>query len=101
MPDWQTMRALLAGVPDLPGARCKGSADLFEATVAEHDKTATRSEVQQSRAVALRICAACPARTACGDWLASLPLSRRPRGVVAGEVITANGLPAATGGDSQ
>ncbi len=36
MPDWATMRAVLAGIPVLDGARCKGRADLYERTDSEH-----------------------------------------------------------------
>lgn len=39
MTDWDTMRALLAGAPNLHGARCKGRSDLFERTVGEHHMT--------------------------------------------------------------
>ena len=98
MSDWQTMRALLAGIPALPGARCKGRSDLFERTVGEHRMTGrlTKTEVDDARREALRVCGACGAQTPCRAWLSSLPASRRPPGVVAGVVITAGGTPAKT-----
>ena len=102
MPDWQTMRALLAGVPDLPGAHCKGRADLFEATAAlinaptHESRSALRADRENARAVALSICCSCPALAACRAWLDSTVPTRRPVGVVAGLVITAGGRPAKT-----
>lgn len=102
MPDWQTMRALLAGVPDLPGARCKGAADLFEATTRGIDaptrkaRSVLRVDREAARAVALRMCRSCPSLDACRTWVDSMGPTGRPRGVVAGQVITASGLPAKT-----
>src|SRR4051812_28164605 len=99
MPDWDTMRALLEGIPDLPGARCKGRADLYERTNGEHGMTGrlTKTELENARSEALRLCAACPARNPCEVWLDALPAARRPAGVVAGLVITAGGVPSTTG----
>ncbi|BCO57896.1 hypothetical protein KN246_14745 [Mycobacterium intracellulare] len=95
--NWKSMAALLAGIPDLPGARCKGRADLFEATIAEHTKRASRAELELARTTALRTCADCPALDRCRRWFGALPLARRPRGVVAGLVIGSTGLPSKTG----
>ncbi len=94
MSDWQTMRALLAGIPALPGARCRGRSALFERTVGEHRMTGrlTKTEVDDARSEALRICAACPARADCRAWFGALPVSRRPRGVVAGLVVNSSGV---------
>ena len=98
MSDWDTMRALLAGIPALPGARCKGRSDLFERTVGEHRMTGrlTKTEVDDARREALRVCRVCPALMACRTWLDGLGVTRRPAGVVAGVVITAGGTPAKT-----
>lgn len=97
MSDWQTMRALLAGIPALPGASCKGKSDLYERTVGEHRRNGrlTKTEVDNARGEALRICNdECPMVEPCRAWLSALPASRRPTGVVAGVVITAGGTPA-------
>ncbi|APE15700.1 hypothetical protein BOH72_11195 [Mycobacterium sp. WY10] len=94
--NWKSMSALLAGIPDLPGARCAGLADLFEATVDEHGKADTRTEREHARIAALRLCNGCPALTPCRAWLDSLSPMRRPRGVVAGQVIASSGQPSGT-----
>lgn len=99
MPDWDTMRALLEGIPTLPGARCKRRAGLFDRTTGE-DRAAGRTtteELDTARREALRLCAACPVLTRCRAWFTSLPIAHRPRGVVAGQVITSNGRPMKAG----
>ena len=94
--NWKSMNALIAGIPDLPGARCAGLADLFEATIDEHGNAASRAQREHARAAALRLCHACPALAPCRTWLDGLRPTRRPRGVVAGQVIAASGLPSST-----
>ncbi|QQW36882.1 hypothetical protein [Mycobacterium marinum] len=100
MPDWTTMRALLEGIPNLDGARCKGRADLFERTISEHridgqPASTSAALVENARSEALRICNnRCPALDACRAYLQRLPAAQRPRGVVAGLVITSTGTPA-------
>jgi hypothetical protein len=87
--NWESISALLAGVPDLPGARCRGRADLFEATVGVRpvDGRPTRAELENARTAALCLCATCPALDACRAWLDGLGPARRPRGVIAGQVV--------------
>lgn len=100
MSDWQTMRALLAGIPALPGAPCKGRSELYERTVGERHVVGqlTKAELENARCEALRLCNnRCPELDACRAWLGALPATRRPRGVVAGLVITSSGTPARTG----
>ncbi|MGP4054288.1 hypothetical protein ACTWP6_05605 [Mycobacterium sp. 4D054] len=95
MPDWNTLRAMLAGIPALPGARCKGrAADLYERTDSEHRMTGrlTKTELDDARRDALRLCAQCPSLAPCRDWLNALPAAQRPRGVVAGQVVNAAGV---------
>ncbi|MGK2904509.1 MAG: hypothetical protein ACSLE7_16895, partial [Mycobacterium sp.] len=75
----------------LGGARCVNSAELYARTVAEQGQPANRPQVQQARTAALRICAGCPALDRCRAWLDRLPINRRPRGVVAGAVVRADG----------
>ncbi|ULE32585.1 hypothetical protein [Mycobacterium sp. IDR2000157661] len=93
MPDWRTMSALLAGVPDLPGARCKGKADLYERTVAVQraDGEPTRDELDTARAAALALCAECPSLVPCRAYVDGLRPSQRPHGVIAGRVVTSTG----------
>jgi WhiB family transcriptional regulator, redox-sensing transcriptional regulator len=100
MPDWTTMRALLEGIPDLDGARCKGRSDLYEGTISEYridgqPASASAALVTNARSEALRLCNdGCPALDACRAWLGAMPAAQRPRGVVAGLVITSTGTPA-------
>ncbi|WP_264956355.1 hypothetical protein, partial [Mycobacterium kiyosense] len=98
MTDWENMRAVLAGIPALPGARCKGQADLYERTDSEHHMTGrlTKTEVENARIAALSLCQSCPALDSCRAWFGALPTTQRPHGVVAGQVITAGGKPSKT-----
>jgi WhiB family transcriptional regulator, redox-sensing transcriptional regulator len=84
--------------PGLPGARCKGKADLFEAIIAEHgvDNQPTTDELEIARRAALRLCAVCPALDPCRVWLDGLRPTRRPRGVIAGQVVTSTGVSSST-----
>ncbi|GFG98132.1 hypothetical protein MTIM_40110 [Mycobacterium timonense] len=91
MTNWTVVSTLLAGIPELPGARCKGAAGLYEATVNERTKPTNRAELERARTAALNVCADCPALDACRAWLDQQQPTRRPRGVVAGRVITATG----------
>lgn len=74
----------LAGSPALPGARCRGKSHLFDGAEPGEDTTARYDQ-------ALGLCAACPALGRCSRWLDGLPARKRPRGVVAGRVVHANG----------
>ncbi|BBX16959.1 hypothetical protein [Mycolicibacterium duvalii] len=80
------LAALAAAVPPLRGARCRGHAELFDATIV--GRRGHHAETQQARAAAVSVCAACPALDACRGWLDQLPTDARPLGVVAGRVIT-------------
>lgn len=94
--NWKSMRALLAGIPALPDARCRGRAALFEATIAVRHGAPAKAELENARSEALRLCRTCPALGPCRAWLTGMPQTRRPRGVVAGMIVTASGLPART-----
>lgn len=96
MPDWHTMSALLVEIPALDGSLCKGKADLYARTVDERrvDGRLTRAEIEDARREALRLCNKCCALAGCKAWFDGLRISQRPRGVVAGQVIAAGGLPA-------
>jgi hypothetical protein len=69
------LMAALAGAPRLPGALCRGEADLFD----QYDDPATVD-------YCVDVCASCPARADCERWLDSLRPSQRPHGVIAGRV---------------
>jgi WhiB family redox-sensing transcriptional regulator len=73
----------LVGVPALPGAKCRGRSHLFDPATKAEDAAVT----EQRHGQALLLCAGCPSRQPCRDWVASLPPRRRPVGVVAGQVI--------------
>lgn len=89
--NWTDTTELLASLPNLTGAACKGRAALFEATITEHGKTATKTELEHARTAALRTCADCPALNRCRRWFDSLPAAHRPRGVVAGQIVRSDG----------
>lgn len=86
--------AALIGAPSLPGAACAGRWSLFDAPEpgADPDDAAYRQQV------ALRLCRTCPALTRCAEWVDSLPKSKRPTGVIAGQLHTPRtvGRPAST-----
>jgi hypothetical protein len=64
----------LRGIPHLPDARCGlESAELFD----EYEDSGIVS-------AAKAICDRCAARAACSEFVASLPLSKRPLGTTAG-----------------
>jgi WhiB family transcriptional regulator, redox-sensing transcriptional regulator len=89
--NWARMAALVASLPDLDGAACAGEYALFDSTIPGWGevtgKPARRHELDNARAAALRLCAACPALDDCRVWLDGLRPSRRPRGVIAGQVV--------------
>lgn len=71
------------GCPVLPGAKCRGRPHLFDPP-----RKGERSEnVALRHAQAAMLCRSCPSLTACRDWLDSLTPSRRPTGVVAGQIV--------------
>ena len=92
---WTDTIELLAGLPNLPGAACKGNAALFEATIDEHGKPTSATDIEHARAAALRTCAGCDALSRCRAWFDGLKVVQRPRGVIAGVVVRADGRIAA------
>jgi WhiB family redox-sensing transcriptional regulator len=84
--DWAD---LLVGIPDLEGARCKGRADLFDATIGRRrvDDGPTRQELADAREATMRICNECPALGPCRAYVEYLRPSWRALGVVAGQVV--------------
>lgn len=77
----------LSLAPSLPGALCAGRHELFDASIeASRTGTAAAAELAQARAEALRICGGCPVLQPCRRWFDSLPKSKRPQGVCAGQL---------------
>ena len=74
--------AALAGAPALPGARCRGRPHLFDPAGAAEAEASVADRHRQ----AVGLCAACPSLNRCAAWLASLPPTEQPPGVVAGVV---------------
>jgi hypothetical protein len=83
-----TLDALLDAVgaaPALPGARCRGRHSLFD----EARRDEAPEAVDQRHAQALTLCLrGCPALAACQQWYAGLKPSKRPPGVIAGQIHT-------------
>lgn len=72
----------ISAAPALPGARCRGKAHLFdEAGKHEDPETADQRHTQ-----ALGLCRGCTALASCQQWYTALPRSKRPPGVVAGQI---------------
>lgn len=80
-----TLDALLDAIgaaPVLPGARCRRRHHLFDAAAPNEDP-----EVVSARhAQAFGLCSHCPALDRCAEWFDGLRPSKRPHGVVAGQV---------------
>jgi hypothetical protein len=82
MSQFDELLSALVGAPAFPGARCRGRHQLFDEP-ATHEP----SEVVAARhAQALGLCSCCPALGRCEDWFNTLPPSKRPAGIVAGEL---------------
>lgn len=89
MSDLSGLLAELSVAPNLPAARCAGRHELYDATVeGSTNGPAGAAQVAAARTEALRLCAGCPERIPCGQWLDSLRPKDRPLGVIAGRLIT-------------
>lgn len=75
----------LAAAPRLPGASCRGHAQLFDRTILRRGH---QKDARQARTAALSICHDCPALDHCRAWLDRLPPDERPIGVVAGQLVS-------------
>jgi hypothetical protein len=80
--NFDTLMAAIAGAPALHGARCRGKGHLFDGAEAGESPAV----VEQRHAQALGLCSRCPSLTRCETWFLGLPKSKRPPGVVAGQV---------------
>jgi len=84
----------LAEIPALPGAACVGREKLYDATVGNAAANPPHV-VLRARELAREVCARCPCLEPCSEWVAALPKSHRPQGMVAGLVVDNRGqLPA-------
>ncbi|WP_078324300.1 hypothetical protein [Mycobacteroides salmoniphilum] len=83
--NWDTLLAELA-TPVLPGARCRGRHELFDAAIGDGPR-GCQDERDYAREVATRICHQCPALLSCREWFDSLPEEQRPLGVTAAVVV--------------
>jgi hypothetical protein len=68
--------------PSLPGARCRGRHATFDGAEPGEEPAV----VAQRHRQALALCSACLSLDRCQAWLNGLPKSKRPAGVVAGQV---------------
>jgi len=73
----------LAHAPSLPGAACRGRPELFDVERDDRDAIAARESSLRDL----------PGTRPCRRWLASLPRSAHPSGVVAGRVLGPPPLP--------
>lgn len=80
---WASLSESLAGVPRLPGAACAGRWDVFDPARDGEDV----EDLKFRHSAAQRICVTeCPCLADCRSWVESLKPSKRPVGVIAGEV---------------
>jgi WhiB family redox-sensing transcriptional regulator len=88
MSNFDTLLAAIAGAPALHGARCRGKGHLFDSAEPHENPDI----VEQRHNQAIGLCHHCPALGRCESWVLSLKPSRRPPGIVAGQVWE-NGRP--------
>ena len=70
--------------PSLPGAACRNRAELFDRAAGGY----VRADVEYARSAGPRPMSVVPSLAQCRAWFDSLPVSKRPRGVIAGQVVT-------------
>lgn len=85
MNPWEQLVSHLAGLPELPEARCRGRHELFDATI-HAVRGDSPDTIEYARTAAMRLCQHCPALDRCTAWFDSLPPPERPLGVVAGQI---------------
>ncbi len=83
------LATVLAGVPRLTDPACRGQAWLFDPA----DPAEDRAEAEYRHHRALALCRTCPALTACSTWISTLPATKRPAGVIAGQPPTTRPAP--------
>lgn len=93
MNDWDSMVDQLGPIPDLPGAMCVGSSQLYDSTIVGAPGSKDDENLEYARTAALRLCNRCPALQACAGWLDTIPARHQPAGVIAGRINTPGGKP--------
>lgn len=68
--------------PALPGARCRGRHHLFDARGPDEPPETAAARHRQ----AIGLCCLCPSLADCTAWVDGLTPSKRPVGVVAGQI---------------
>lgn len=92
---WEGLASSLSGIPDLPGAACRGRCDLFDPE-REREPGQSPEDPHDRHQLAKSICVnECPCMDACRSYVESLSPSKRPIGVVAGKVVRQHGKAAA------
>jgi WhiB family transcriptional regulator, redox-sensing transcriptional regulator len=81
-PEFQRLLDFFADCPPLPGALCRGHADIFDAPAAWPPTDADRARIAQAKA----LCRRCPVLADCKAWDASLPRRQHATGVIAGHL---------------
>jgi hypothetical protein len=82
MSQLESLLDAIGAAPALPGARCRRRHHLFDEAAPGEDP----HPVAARHAQAIGLCSHCPAARRCAAWFDSLKPSKRPRGVVAGQV---------------
>jgi WhiB family redox-sensing transcriptional regulator len=82
--EFEQVLSVVAKVPILRGARCRGRHTLFDPPGCDEPDDVAQARTEQ----ALRICQSCPALQKCSQWFESLPPKDRPVGVVANRIST-------------
>jgi WhiB family transcriptional regulator, redox-sensing transcriptional regulator len=82
---------LAQGIPELPGARCRSRAELFDRTICQEPGDYFGDDLRYARKAAQAICASCPVLAQCDAWVQSLPRPKRPRGIIGGRYTDPDG----------
>lgn len=73
------LASVLMSTPAMPGAACRGKAELFDAAVG------AGAEAQQAQRRCVAVCSGCPSIEVCRQWASGLPeRERQALGVVGG-----------------
>lgn len=83
-PEIELLAEILRGAPRLEGAACRDQPRLFDPRGDGEDAEVAAARHQQ----AVGLCRRCPSLDACREWVASLPRSHRPAGIIAAQNIT-------------
>lgn len=76
------LKRVLAGVPMLPDAACRGQHELFDPP----SRDESRFDAAERHEIATDICRQCPVLAECRAWASRTRPARRPGGVIAGSI---------------